>query len=51
MENKMAKAKSKLTAEQALRYKELMRIAEHGDFMSMAEYSELSRLMKIRGYH
>lgn len=51
MENKMAKAKSKLTAEQAIRYRELMRIAEFGDFMSMTEYNELTMLMRIRGYH
>jgi hypothetical protein len=51
MENKMAKPKSKLTAEQAIRYRELMRIAEFGDFMSMTEYNELSMLLRIRGYH
>ena len=51
MENKMAKPKSKLTFEQTLRYKELMRIAEHGDYMSMAEYNELGMLLRIRGYH
>ena len=44
-------AKSKLNLEQQHRYNELMRIAEHGDYMSVAEYDELSRLMKIRGYH
>ena len=48
----MAKAtKSKLTADQAIRYRELMRIAEHGDFMSATEFDELTRLMRIRGYH
>ena len=48
----MAKAtKTKLTAEQAIRYRELMRIAEFGEYMSMAEYNELGKLMKIRGYH
>jgi hypothetical protein len=51
MENKMAKPKSKLNLEQTLRYKELMRIAEHGDYMSNSEYNELSMLLKIRGYH
>lgn len=44
-------AKGKLTAEQAIRYRELMRIAEHGDFMSATEFDELTRLMRIRGYH
>ena len=48
----MAKAtKSKLTAEQAIRYRELMRIAEFGDFMSKTEFDELTKLMRIRGYH
>jgi hypothetical protein len=48
----MAKAtKTKLTAVQAIRYRELMRIAEHGDFMSATEFDELTRLMRIRGYH
>jgi hypothetical protein len=51
MENKMAKPKSKLTFDQTQRYKELMRIAEHGDYMSMSEYNELSMLLRIRGYH
>lgn len=51
MENKMAKPKSKLTYDQTLRYKELMRIAEHGDYMSMSEYNELTMLLRIRGYH
>jgi hypothetical protein len=47
----MLKSKSKLTFDQAQRYKELMRIAEHGDYMSMAEYNELAMLLRIRGYH
>jgi threonyl-tRNA synthetase len=47
----MAKPKSKLTAEQAIRYRELMRIAEFGDYMSNTEFEELTRLMRIRGYH
>jgi hypothetical protein len=51
MENKMAKPKSKLNAIQAIRYRELMRIAEYGDFMSMTEYNELTMLLRIRGYH
>jgi len=51
MENKMAKPKSKLNLEQTLRYKELMRIAEHGDYMSNSEYNELTMLLRIRGYH
>jgi len=42
---------SKLTQIQTLRLNELMRIARDGDYMSEAEYSELSGLMKIRGYH
>lgn len=48
----MAKKKtSGLNAVQAIRYRELMWIAQFGDFMSMTEYDELGRLMKIRGYH
>jgi hypothetical protein len=47
----MAKAKSKLTLEQQHRYNELMRIAEHGDYMSLLEFDELTRLMRTRGYH
>jgi hypothetical protein len=43
--------KSKLTREQVIRYNELMKIAEHGDYMSELEYNELSALLKIRGYH
>jgi len=48
-EIKMAKAK--LTRQQTLRYMELMNIAEHGDYMSVLEFDELTRLMRIRGYH
>ncbi len=44
-------AKGKLTPEQAIRYRELMRIAEFGDYMSMAEYNELTALLRKRGYH
>jgi hypothetical protein len=41
----------KMTLEQKSRYNELMRIAQYGDYMSMAEFDELAMLMKIRGYH
>ena len=44
------KQKSGLNAEQAIRYRELMWIAQFGDFMSNTEFDELARLMKIRGY-
>lgn len=44
-------AKAKLTRQQTLRYMELMNIAEHGDYMSVLEFDELTRLMRIRGYH
>ena len=44
-------AKGKLTPEQQHRYNELMRIAEHGDYMSILEFDELTKLMRIRGYH
>lgn len=47
----MAKKKSALTAIQAIRYRELMWIAQFGDFMSNTEFEELSGLMKIRGYN
>lgn len=50
MENKMAKAKSGLNAVQAIRYRELMWIAQFGDFMSQTEFEELSKLMKLRNY-
>lgn len=33
------------------RYNELMRIAKSDEYMSMAEFDELSAIMKIRGYH
>ena len=35
----------------AARLNELMRIAKSDDYMSMAEFEELSALMKMRGYH
>jgi hypothetical protein len=35
----------------ASRLNELMRIAKGDDYMSMAEFEELSALMKMRGYH
>lgn len=50
MRNKMAKQKSGLTAVQAIRYRELMWIAQFGDFMSQTEFDELAKLMKLRGY-
>lgn len=50
MRNKMAKAKSALNAVQAIRYRELMWIAQFGDFMSQTEFDELSKLMKMKGY-
>ena len=50
MRNKMAKVKSGLNAVQAIRYRELMWIAQFGDFMSNTEFAELSNLMKLRDY-
>jgi lipopolysaccharide/colanic/teichoic acid biosynthesis glycosyltransferase len=51
MRNQMAKkSKSGLNAVQAIRYRELMWLAQFGDFMSNTEFDELSKLMKIRGY-
>ncbi len=47
----MSKKKSALTASQSIRYRELMWIAQFGDFMSNTEFAELSNLMKIRGYN
>jgi hypothetical protein len=46
----MAKKKSALNAVQAIRYRELMWIAQFGDFMSNFEYEELAKLMKMKGY-
>jgi hypothetical protein len=46
----MAKAKSTLTAVQSIRYRELMWIAQFGDFMSNTEFDELTKLMKMKGY-
>lgn len=46
----MAKTKSTLTAVQAIRYRELMWIAQFGDFMSNTEFDELTKLMKMKGY-
>jgi hypothetical protein len=46
----MAKKKSALTAVQAIRYRELMWIAQFGDFMSNTEFDELSKLMKLKEY-
>jgi Na+(H+)/acetate symporter ActP len=39
-----------MTIEQKLRYKELMWIAKEGDYMSQAEFDELSMLIKLNGY-
>jgi Na+(H+)/acetate symporter ActP len=39
-----------MTAEQKLRMKELMWIAKDGDYMSNAEFEELSMLIKLNGY-
>lgn len=44
------KAKSGLDALQAIRYRELMWIAQFGDFMSNTEFDELANLLKIRKY-
>jgi hypothetical protein len=46
----MAKKKSALTAVQAIRYRELMWIAQFGDFMSNFEFEELCKLMKLKEY-
>jgi hypothetical protein len=46
----MAKKKSALTAVQAIRYRELMWIAQFGDFMSQTEFDELCKLMKLKEY-
>lgn len=46
----MAKAKSGLNAVQAIRYRELMWIAQFGDFMSNTEFDELAKLMKLKNY-
>ena len=42
---------NKMTREQQLRLRELMNLAEKGDYFSMSEFDELAMLMKIRGYH
>ena len=44
------KQKSGLNAEQAIRYRELMWIAQFGDFMSSFEFDELAKLLKLRNY-
>jgi hypothetical protein len=46
----MAKKKSALTHEQNARYRELMWIAQFGDFMSSFEFDELAKLLKLKGY-
>jgi lipopolysaccharide/colanic/teichoic acid biosynthesis glycosyltransferase len=50
MRNKMAKVKSGLNAVQAIRYRELMWIAQFGDFMSQTEFDELAKLLKMKNY-
>jgi lipopolysaccharide/colanic/teichoic acid biosynthesis glycosyltransferase len=50
MRNQMAKSKSGLNAVQAIRYRELMWVAQFGDFMSQTEFDELSKLMKLRNF-
>ena len=42
---------TKLNFEQASRYRELMWIAQFGDYMSSAEFDELANLLKIKGYN
>ena len=39
-----------MSVEQKLRMKELMWIAREGDYMSQAEFDELSMLIKMNGY-
>ena len=41
---------NQMTIEQKMRYKELMWIAKEGDYMSQAEFDELSMLIKLNGY-
>jgi len=43
-------ASIKMTPAQIVRYRELMWIAQFGDFMSNTEYEELTQLIKIRNY-
>ena len=50
MRNEMPKAKSNLSPAQNARYRELMWIAQFGDFMSGFEFEELSKLMKMKNY-
>ena len=44
------KKKNALTHEQNARYRELMWIAQFGDFMSGFEYEELAKLLKMKNY-
>jgi Na+(H+)/acetate symporter ActP len=39
-----------MSVEQKMRMKELMWIAKEGDYMSQAEFDELSMLIKMNGY-
>jgi hypothetical protein len=39
-----------MTAQQKIRYNELMRIAKSDEYMSMAEFDELANLIKLNGY-
>ncbi len=41
---------NKMTLEQKMRMKELMWIAKDGDYMSQAEFDELSMLIKMNDY-
>jgi len=44
------KKKNALTHEQNARYRELMWIAQFGDFMSNFEFEELGKLLKLKNY-
>jgi hypothetical protein len=46
----MAKKKNTLTPVQNARYRELMWIAQFGDFMSGFEFEELGKLLKMKNY-
>ena len=50
IERKVKLMATKLNFEQASRYRELMWIAQFGDYMSNAEYDELAMLMKLKDY-
>ena len=46
----MAKKKNTLSPVLNARYRELMWIAQFGDFMSGFEYEELAKLLKMKNY-